>query len=75
MPELPQGLGWREVVAAFGRDGFAEKRTGKGHMILAKPGHRFHLSVPMHPEVKRGTLKSLIRDAGMTVDQFVEFLE
>jgi hypothetical protein len=39
-------------------------------MILVKPGHMATLSVPDHREVAMGTLRSLIRASGLTVEAF-----
>lgn len=41
------------------------------HIILTKPNHMATLSVPDHKEVARGTLRSLVRAAGMTVETFI----
>lgn len=76
MPRVPV-LKPREVVRAFKRLGW-KKREGKrgrgSHVILTKPGHIATLSVPDHPgkDVKRGTLRDLIHDAAITVDEFLE---
>jgi len=43
-------------------------------MILEKAGLDVTLSVPLHTELKRGTLRNLIKDAGLTVDEFVAML-
>jgi len=43
-------------------------------MILIKTGIPVNLSVPDHRELDRGLLRGLIRDAGMTVDQFLQNL-
>jgi hypothetical protein len=43
-------------------------------MILTKAGVAVNLSVPDHRERDRGLLRGLIRDAGLTVEQFVELL-
>lgn len=40
-------------------------------MILVKKGSWATLSVPDHKQVAPGTLRSLIRAAGMTVDEFI----
>ena len=65
-------LSGRSVVAVFGRAGWVFVRQAGSHMILVKDGEIVSLSVPDHREVARGTLRSLIRSAGMTVDEFVE---
>ncbi len=43
---------------------------------MEKDGHEATLSVPVHKgkDVKRGTLRDLIRDANMQVDEFLSFL-
>ena len=49
-------------------------RQRGSHIILTKEGHIATLSVPNHRQVARGTLRSLIARAGLTVDEFVEQL-
>jgi len=44
-------------------------------MIMTKSGMRANLSVPDHRELDRGTLRSLINRAGLSVEEFVELLE
>lgn len=46
-------------------------RQRGSHIILVKDNHIATLSVPDHKEVAKGTLRSLIRAAGITVDEFV----
>ena len=41
-------------------------------MILTKPGSIVTLSVPDHREIAKGTLRSLIRLAGLTAEEFLE---
>ncbi len=65
-------LSGREVVRAFAHDGWEQVRQRGSHMILIKPGQMVTLSIPDHREVARGTLRSLIRSSGLTVDAFVE---
>ena len=71
MPALPV-LGGRDVVRAFQRDGWEFVRQRGSHMILVKQGHLATLSVPDHKEIAKGTLRTLIRSAGITVERFVE---
>ena len=64
----------QEVVKAFQKAGWRITRRRSSHVILEKEGQEATLSVPVHKgkNVKRGTLRDLIRDAGMSVDQFLE---
>lgn len=70
MPALPVMSG-RKVVRAFEQLGWQVARQRGIHIILVKDGELATLSVPDHREVARGTLRSLIRTAGLTVEEFV----
>jgi predicted RNA binding protein YcfA (HicA-like mRNA interferase family) len=69
MARLPV-LSAQEVVKAFQALGWEVARRGN-HIILVQGGHTATLSVPNHNEVAKGTLRSLIRDAGLTVAEFL----
>jgi predicted RNA binding protein YcfA (HicA-like mRNA interferase family) len=73
MAKLPRVSG-ADAVRAFERAGWHQDRQRGSHVILLKSGAEASLSVPQHREVAPGTLRSLIRHAGMTVDEFVELL-
>jgi predicted RNA binding protein YcfA (HicA-like mRNA interferase family) len=53
--------------------GSAKKQS---HVILERDGYEATLSIPVHKgkDVKRGTLRDLIRDAKMNADEFLSFL-
>jgi len=72
MPPLPVISG-REAVKAFQKLGFLFHHQRGSHIVLYHPNGR-HLSVPDHKELDRGTLRALIRGAGVTVDDFVDLL-
>ncbi|MBI5374221.1 MAG: type II toxin-antitoxin system HicA family toxin [Candidatus Schekmanbacteria bacterium] len=65
----------REVVRAFEKLGWEVIRQRGSHIILTKEGHIATLSVPNHSEVARGTLRSLITRAGITLSEFLKALE
>jgi len=71
MPALPQ-LSGRDVVRVFESIGWQVARQKGSHIILTKPGHMATLSVPDHKEIAKGTLRSLIRAAELTVAEFLE---
>ena len=73
MPKLPVISG-ADAVRAFEKGGWRQDRQRGSHIILLKVGHPASLSVPQHRELAPGTLRSLIRNAGMTVDEFVALL-
>jgi len=68
-------LSGKEVRRAFVNDGWELVRQRGSHMILVKEGSLSTLSVPNHKEVARGTLRSLIRAAGLTTDEFLALLD
>lgn len=70
MPVLPV-LSGRELVQVFERLGWQVARQRGSHIILVKADHTATLSVPAHREIAKGTLRSLIRAAGLTVEAFV----
>ena len=73
MPTLPT-LSGRAVVKAFGRAGWILARKKGSHMILVNEGSWATLSVPDHSEIAAytlGTLRSLIRAAGLTAEEFI----
>ena len=64
-----------QVVKVFQRAGWRITRQKSSHIILEKEGYEATLSVPVHKgkNVKRGTLRDLIKDARMSVDEFLEY--
>ena len=75
MAKLPVVSG-RETVRALGRVGYRLDRQRGSHLILRidDPPHR-RLSVPDHRELAKGTLRAIIREAGLTVDAFIALLD
>ncbi len=69
MPQLPV-LSGSETVRNFERFGWEVSRQRGSHMVMTKPGEMATLSVPNHSTVAKGTLRRLIRDAGLTVAEF-----
>jgi predicted RNA binding protein YcfA (HicA-like mRNA interferase family) len=74
MPSVPV-LRPRKVVKTFEKLGWEIARQRGSHIILTKKGHLATLSVPNHPEVARGTLRSLLARAGITLEEFLETLK
>ena len=65
---LMSGQAVVQVLTSFG---WSASRQRGSHIIMTKEGEMATLSVPNHKEVARGTLRSLIRDANLTTDEFV----
>lgn len=70
MSKLP-AVSAREAVKAFQKVGYNFDHQTGGHIILRHrdPPHR-RLTIPNHPEIAKGTLRTLLRQAGLTVEQF-----
>ncbi len=69
MSKLPQVSG-RECVRALSKAGFRLRRQTGSHMILRCDDPFAQLVVPNHKRLDRGTLRAIIRQAGITVDEF-----
>lgn len=63
----------RSVMRALGIAGFEHVRTAGSHAVLRHPDGRVAV-VPQHGTVKRGTLASILRQAGLTRAEFSELL-
>jgi predicted RNA binding protein YcfA (HicA-like mRNA interferase family) len=64
----------RQAISAFARDGWVVARQESSHVTMRKQGCRFLLTVPLARELDAGTLRRLIRDASLTVEQFRAYL-
>lgn len=64
----------KAAVKAFERAGWSLRGQVGSHMMLTKAGVPANLSVPQHKELSLGTLRKLIRAAGLSVDEFLELL-
>lgn len=73
MSKLPRISG-RDCVKALNQAGFYLKRQRGSHIILRRDDPFAQLVVPDHKELDRGTLRAIIRQAGLSIEQFVELL-
>ena len=64
----------KEAVKAFQKLGWEIRGQVGSHLVMTKPGVRQNLTVPQHPELAPGTLRGLIRTAGVSVDDFLALL-
>ena len=62
------------AVRAFGKAGWQKRRQRGSHITLTKPGSMVVLTVPLHTALAPGTLRALIRNAEMTVQEFADLL-
>ena len=65
----------KEATKAFQKAGWKKIGQVGSHLVMIKSAERVNLSIQQHKELSVGTLRSLIRNSGMTVDDFLKFLK
>ena len=74
MPKLPR-ITAREALRALQADGWYVVRTAGSHSHLAHQSKPGIVTVALHPgTIPLGTMRSIIRQAGLTTDQFIALL-
>lgn len=69
-------LSGKEVARVLQRAGFEPARQKGSHLTLVRHAQpRLAVVVPMHREIDRGTLRAIIRQSGLGVDQFLAMLD
>jgi predicted RNA binding protein YcfA (HicA-like mRNA interferase family) len=71
MPKLP-GVNHQEAIRALEKAGFRVARHGGKHAVMTD-GFRF-LTIPRHNPVNAFTMGGIVRDAGLTIEQFKKLL-
>lgn len=74
MTKLPVVSG-KECIKALEKEGFYFKRQEGSHITLRKNNPFSQVVVPDHKELDRGTLRAIIRQTGLSVDEFVKLLK
>ncbi len=74
MASLPVVSG-EAAIRVFERAGWMRARQKGSHVSMVKSGINVNLSVPLHKELDKGTLRKLIRLAGLSVEEFVTLLD
>jgi len=74
-PKLPR-VGCRQLVRALKRAGFEEQRQRGSHLHLRRASDGKRVTVPVHQgrTVPVGTLRAILRDADISVDEFHKLL-
>ncbi len=70
MSRLPQ-ISARECIRALEGAGFFVKRQVGSHIILRREEPFTQVTVPDHKELGRGTLRAIVRQAGLSVEEFL----
>ncbi|HEX7927424.1 MAG TPA: type II toxin-antitoxin system HicA family toxin [bacterium] len=64
----------KDCVRALEHAGFRQRRQRGSHVFMERRDPFAAVTVPLHRELRPGTLRSIIRDAGLSVEQFADFL-
>lgn len=74
MPKLPS-IKPRQVIRFLEQNGFILDHTSGSHYIYYQPSSRRRAVVPQHNrDLPKGTLMSLLREAGFTREELISFL-
>ena len=63
-----------ECIKALGKVGFQVHRQRGSHIVLVRKTPSAQTTIPNHKELDRGTLRAIIRQTGLTVDEFIALL-
>ncbi|HEY5816017.1 MAG TPA: type II toxin-antitoxin system HicA family toxin [Solirubrobacterales bacterium] len=72
-PRQPVVSGER-LIKALSKDGWEVVRQRGSHVRLKRAGRRHALVVPLHKEIRRGTLAGILRDADLSADELRRLL-
>jgi predicted RNA binding protein YcfA (HicA-like mRNA interferase family) len=72
MTRLPRDVPAKKVIAALERIGFRISRVSGSHYVMVKGDQR--TVVPYHKSVKIGTLKAILTQIEMDIDEFIQLL-
>ncbi|MEK7501912.1 MAG: type II toxin-antitoxin system HicA family toxin [Patescibacteria group bacterium] len=72
MPKIPS-IKPRELIRKFEKAGYVVDRQKGSHVILYHPFDKKRLTIPLHvKDLPKGTLLSIIKQAGLTKEQFLK---
>ncbi len=74
MGKLPTDVSGREVCRALEQVGFLLRRQRGSHMVLRRNDPFARVVVPDHRTVRVGTLRHIVNQSGLTVDEFLRLL-
>ena len=74
MTKLPTDLSGRELVKALQRVGFVVQRQRGSHILLLRQSPHARVTVPDHKCLRAGTLRNILHETNLTVEQLLELL-
>lgn len=74
MPKLPVVSG-KDLVKAMSKIGYEFDHQTGSHMILRQTVSPFRrLTIPNHKEISKGTLRAIIKQSGLTLEEFINLI-
>lgn len=73
MTKLP-AVSWKDAVKALERAGFIFDRQRGSHLVYYHPESQATAVVPRHAVIKKGTLAHILKQAGLTRDEFLKLI-
>jgi len=66
----------KQLIRVLEKKGCIFKRQTGGHRIFYYPGKQRIITIPIHPrDLKRGLVRSIIRELDLSIEEFVELLK
>jgi len=71
MTKLPTDLSGKELVKILSKIGFAFQRQKGSHLVLRRESPSARVVVPNHRNLRVGTLRTILNEAGITIEQLL----
>jgi predicted RNA binding protein YcfA (HicA-like mRNA interferase family) len=71
MTKIPTDLSGKELVKILGKLGFVVQRQKGSHMVLRRESPFARVTVPNHRNLRVGTLRTILNEAGMSVEELI----
>lgn len=73
--KLPADVSGQKLVKALGKAGFIVNRQKGSHIILRRADPYARVVVPDHKQIRPGTLRQILNEAGITAEQLIILLQ
>lgn len=70
--KLPTDVSGQELIKALVRAGFVVNRQRGSHVVLRRANPYARVVVPDHKRIRPGTLRQILTEAGLTVEELLE---
>jgi len=74
MPPVPRGVKSRDCINALQKVGFYQVRQKGSYIVMRRDDPFAQVVVPQTKSLPVGTMRTIIRDSGLTVQEFIDLL-